>query len=177
MLQSDQNRFPPLSVTAKDGRAMLIRPLRRDDGPALAAFYELIPAADQLFYYPHPLTRENAFKNAETALSPCAVVLIIDDQEGHIGGYAWFRWVEGARESVFGICLISSFKGHGLGEQLMRRLAEIAHVVGPDIMSLTVQKKNPRAVLLYQKMDFKIIRDQLRSHDNEPEYYMELKVR
>lgn len=177
MQQSDQDRFPPCSVNTKDGRIMLIRPLRMEDGPALAAFYEQIPAADQFFYCPHPLTRENAFKNAEKALNPCVVVLVIDDQCGHIGGYAWFRWAEGSRESGFGICLLPAFKGQGLGEKLMERLLEIAHDIGPDFMALTVQKKNPRAVILYQKMGFHIIREQLRGGDNEPEYYMERKVR
>jgi len=177
MQPSDQNRFPSLSVILKDGRTVLIRPLRLEDGPALAAFYEQIPAADQLFYLPHTLDREHAFKNAEKALSPDEVVLVIDDQAGAIGGYGWSRWQEGARESGFGICLLASVKGQGLGEKLMARLAEIARVVGPDIMHLTVQKKNPRAVLLYQKMGFVIVREQLRGGDNEPEYYMERKVR
>jgi ribosomal protein S18 acetylase RimI-like enzyme len=59
----------------------------------------------------------------------------------------------------------------------MERLMKIAHDIGPNIMSLTVQKSNARAVILYQKMGFQIIREQLRGGDNEPEYYMERTVR
>ena len=48
-------------------------------------------------------------------------------------------------------------------------------------MSLTVQKANPRAVALYQKMGFEIVREQMRNQVEEfppePEYYMERKVR
>ena len=57
------------------------------------------------------------------------------------------------------------------------RLKEIAVTVGPPLMTLTVQKKNPKAVELYTRMGFRIIREQLRPADNEPEYYMEMPVR
>jgi ribosomal protein S18 acetylase RimI-like enzyme len=177
MLPQDQAQFMPFAVMMKSGQTVVIRPLRDSDGPALADFYEQVPPADQKFYYPHPLTREKALHNAANANNQSDVVLVIDDGQGRIGGYAWFRWQGGSDRSSFGICLLESYKGGGLGRALMAQLAEIARTVGPPVMCLTVQKKNPRAVALYTAMGFRIVRDQLRAGDAEPEYWMERCVR
>jgi len=172
MTPQDQDRFPPLAITLKDGRRITLRPLRPEDGPALGDFYAAIPPADEFFYCPHPLTRERAAANADRAGSPTEVVLVIDAGPGAIGGYAWFRWAAGAAAAGFGICLARPFKGHRLGEALMRRLQEIAVEIGPGTLQLTVQKKNPGAIALYRKMGFQVLREQTRS-DGEPEYFME----
>jgi ribosomal protein S18 acetylase RimI-like enzyme len=57
------------------------------------------------------------------------------------------------------------------------RLLEAARIHGPPVMSLTVQKANKRAVALYRKTGFRIVREQQRATDGEPEYCMELNVR
>lgn len=173
MTPADQQRFPPVVITLRTGAPAKIRLLAETDGDALAAFYAGIPAADELFYCPHPLTREYACKNAAEAASPTKVVLVLETPGGVIGGYAWYRWTAGAPTSGFGICIARAFQGAGAGKQLMARLLEIARTVGPLVMSLTVQKKNPKGIELYAKMGFRIIREQLRASDGEPEYYME----
>ena len=177
MTPADQQRFPPLAITLRNGTPAVIRPLAETDGEALARFYAGIPAEDVLFYCPHPLTREHALKNAAQAASPTQVVLVLEPSGGGIGGYAWYRWEAGALASGFGICIARAFQGAGAGQQLMSRLLEIALTVGPPVMSLTVQKRNPKGVELYTKMGFRVIREQLRAGDNEPEYYMERRVR
>jgi ribosomal protein S18 acetylase RimI-like enzyme len=176
MKLDDQRKFPPQAVTLRDGAKAVVRPLTEADGGALADFYEGIPAEDGYFYQPHPLTRENALNNASRASSPTEVVLVLETPAGGIGGYAWYRWGEGSALSCFGICVARAFQGTGAGQQLMVRLQEIARTVGPEVMMLTVQKKNPKAVQLYTKMGFQIVREQIRA-DGEPEYYMERRVR
>ena len=176
MTPSDQRQFPPLAITLRNRTPAVIRPLAETDGAALAQFYGGIPPEDVLFYCPHPLTSEYAFKNAAQAGSPTEVVLVLETTGGGIGGYAWYRWPAGAATSGFGICIARSCQGAGGGQQLMARLLEIARTVGPPVMSLTVQKKNPKGVELYAKMGFCVIREQLRVADSEPEYYMERRV-
>ena len=173
MTPADQQRFPPLAITLRNGTPAVIRPLAKTDGAGLAKFYAGIPAEDVLFYCPHPLTQEYAFKNAAQAASPTEVVLVLETSGDSISGYAWYRWTEGACASGFGICIARPLQGAGAGKQLMSRLQEIALTVGPPVMSLTVQRKNPKGVELYIKMGFRIIREQLRAADGEPEYYME----
>jgi len=48
---------------------------------------------------------------------------------------------------------------------------------GSGVAGRTVQIANTRAVALYEKMGFRIVRRQLRASDDEPEYYMEMALR
>jgi len=178
MRSEDQSRFPAVPAMLKDGRGAVIRPLSDGDGPALGEFYESVPPEDEFFYQPHPLTREQAAEQAAAADDPQAVVLVAQSADGRIAGYAWFRW-DGpqAEASRFGICIRREFQGQGLGAALMGRLADIAGDLGPPVMVLTVQKANRRAVAIYMRMGFRIVREQVRRSDREPEYYMERRVR
>lgn len=166
------------NAVLRNGSEVTVRPLSIDDGVLLGDFYESIPERDFHFYSPHGLTRENAEKKAKMALAPNFVCLVIETELNEIAGYAWYSWESNSsRESVFGICIKPDYQGIGSGRLLMERLLETAKTSGPSIMSLTVQLANKRAVALYSDIGFKIIREQLRETDNEPEYYMEYVVR
>ena len=182
MQKSDQELFPPMTVPLKDNRTVKVRFLAVDDAHAFGDFYTSIERAAYRFYCPHPLTRENAEKRTAAALSPNVVGIVAVDDEGHIVAYASYQWnALNFTPSFFGICMQKPYRGLGLGEFLMQRIMEISKVIGPCVMSLTVQIANPRAVALYRKMGFKIIREQMRAQVEEfppePEYYMERIVR
>ena len=178
MRPEDMARFAPEEVELKNGAKATLRPLTLGDGKALAAFYAAIPKEDEFFYCPHPLDREHALAKAADAHSSCRVCQILEAVDGSIAGYAWFRWDEGAgRKSTFGICIRRDYQGLGAGRLLIRRIVEIAKEVGPPLMSLTVQKVNPRASELYKSFGFRVVREQFRKEDGEPEYYMERETR
>ena len=161
----------------KNGKKITIRSLEAKDGEALASFYESIPPEDEHFYCPHPLTPEYAFANARSAENGRKICLVVENETREIVGYAWCKWENASSpSSVFGICIGGDFKGFGVGSMLMTRLIDRAKETGPPVISLTVQKANPAAVGLYRKMGFEIIREQLRESDQEPEYYMELRI-
>ena len=184
MKVKDQERFGPVAAALRDGTVATIRPLSLDDAEALGDFYEQVPREDPRFYRPHPLDRRHARQNAEKALDPFEVVLVLETAPGRIDGYAWYRWWKAdADTSVFGICVRRDGQGGGTGKALMARLFEIAGEIGPPVMSLTVQKANERAVALYRKYGFRPVREQITVEDKEsgfapePEYYMERAVR
>ena len=182
MSPDDQKCFPPIHVELKTGERVTIRPLGTDDAERLGDFYETVPREDFRFYAPHALDREHARANAAKALSPTAVVLVMEAPDGSIGGYAWYRWrVPGVRHSTFGICIRRDYQEKGAGSALMGRLAAVAARVGPRIMHLTVQKANPRAVALYRKMGFEVVREGMRGEwlglPPEPQYWMERRTR
>ena len=180
-----RERFPAAPAVLSDGTRVLIRPLRGSDTRALGDFYLSVPAQDYRFYRNRPLTREQAATMAASADHPHRVVLVLVPTPGRgsrqtddsIGGYAWYRWEDGTEPSVLGICIGPRFQDLGAGTALMERLLEVARTVGPPTTSLTVQKANPRAVRLYRKMGFRIVREQTRPASHwfpaEPEYYME----
>lgn len=174
MNRRDAERFGPVVVALRDGQTVVVRPVARGDGEAMAEFYAAVPAKDCFFYCPYPLTRENALARAAEAECPWFVCLVAQAGDGRLAGYAWYRWKEAAAAmSHFGMCIRPEFQGVGVGRGLMRRLLEVAGEVGPPRMCLTVQKSNPRAVSLYGKMGFTVVREQVRARDGEPEYYME----
>ena len=178
MKPEDAASFPAARASLKDGRAVVLRLLRTEDGERLAEFYAAVPPEDHRFYCPHPLTREKAMEKAAAAEDPRLVCLLAVAADEAVAGYAWYRWQDDRSErSGFGMCVRPGWQGSGLGGALMGRLLEIASRIGPAVMSLTVQEANPRAVRLYQKMGFVIVRKQLRQRDQEPEYYMERSVR
>ena len=185
MTPQDRERFSASPAVLADDTRVLIRPLRVSDAQTLGDFYVSVPAQDYRFYRAGPLTRERADTMAATADRADSVVLVLvpvphrrnRQAPAPIGGYAWYRWQDGAARSIFGICVGPDFQNLGAGTALMTRLLEIAHEVGPPVMSLTVQKANPRAIGLYRSMGFHIVREQTRPASNwfpaEAEYYME----
>ena len=174
-----RQRFPPTNTVLRDGRQIELSMIEPTDGPALADFYDSLPRETWRFYCPPRLTHADAKKKASLALSPTHVVLLAEDpQTAEIVGYNWYKWVdETSRTSVFGICVRESHRGAGLAQALMTRLLGIAREVGPPTMSLTVQLANARAIHLYTKMGFQIVRRQTRAavedFSAEPEYCME----
>jgi len=182
-----QAGYPLLTATLRDGRSVRLRPLSAADAGALGDFYTSLPRETWRFYCPPCLTREDAARRAAEADAATVVCLVAEEPSSRaIVGYAWYRWKDdasspGPRSSTFGICLREAYRGAGLGHALIARLLEIAREVGPPVMALTVQLANPRAIALYQKMGFRIVRQQVRDRIGdfaaEPEYAMEQIVR
>ena len=171
-----ESRLFPEQISLKNGKPASLRPLRAGDSEALTQFYESIPKEDYCFYCPHPLDREHALKNTKNADHPNKVCLIMETEKHEIAGYAWYRW-QNTSKSEFGICIRRDYHGVGAGKQLIQHLFKVAKQYGPPVMSLTVQKANAGAVILYQKSGFNIVREQLRASDQEEEYYMECDFR
>lgn len=183
MKTADRARATPLPITLRDGREMVIRALDAGDAEAFVAFYSAIPVDDNRYYIgPEGCTPEKARERAARADSPTEVALVIDGQNGQVYGEAWYSWKDEPRaKSTFGICISRAVQGVGAGKALMDRLMALAAEVGPPVMTLTVQKENARAVALYQKMGFAIVREQMRPARQDcpelPEYYMEKSLR
>ncbi|MCE9589403.1 MAG: GNAT family N-acetyltransferase [Planctomycetes bacterium] len=182
MTPQDQARFPAVNLTLRSGERIMIRPLRTSDAAAMGDFYESVPREDFRFYCPHELTRDTAARTAAGADSPVGVVIVMATTPGQIAGYAWYRWEKPeSPTSMFGICVRRGWQDCGAGRALIERIKEVSRAIGPPLMTLTVQQANPRAVALYQKMGFSIVRSQVRpvqlGFPPEPEYAMEMRTR
>lgn len=170
-----------MPVVLKNGRRAFVRPLRNTDGEALAEMYSAITWGEFRFFCPYPLGRATALRNAtERADSDQWFIVVIEGEDGKIGGEAWVRRVPAdATQGTFGICIRDVYQNIGTGAALMKRLFEIVKHTGMPTVDLTVQLANHRAVALYQKMGFKIVREQIRpaaavyGFEAEPEYFME----
>lgn len=174
---------PPVAVTMRDGSILTQRLVNEHDAAGIADFYASIPREDSRFYMgPTELSQIRAETDARESTHPFVVTLVLETAEGKIAGFSFFRWdEENSPVSTFGICIRRGYQGIGAGEAQINRIAAIAEHVGPDIMSLTVQKANLRAQKLYLKSGFQIVREQIIGErdgfEAEPEYYMERSVR
>lgn len=183
MNTSDSAKVKPFVVTLKNGRKMTIRLLEPTDGEGFVEFYAAISPEDSRYYFSAAdRTREKALARVAQADRATEVCLVIDGGDGRIYGEAWFRWNdEENAKSVFGICISRELQGLGVGKSIMNYLMELATDYGPELMAIEVQKENNRALKLYMKLGFKIIREQLRPARTDceelPEYYMERKTR
>ena len=182
MRQEDQDRYPPTIATLKNGEQVSLRFLALGDAQALGDCFAAMPRATYRFYSPHPLDHAAGAAVAALALCPRSVALVAENAAHEIGAYAWYRWkADDSRTSTFGICLHPDYRGIGLGQAMIARLLAIAARVGPAVMSLTVQLANTRALALYRKMGFRVVRQQVRGQVDEfppePEYYMEQPTR
>lgn len=177
-------QFPPAPVTLKNNMVAYVRPLRTTDGDKLAEMYAAITWGEYRFFCPYPLNAKTARRNAANADSGEWTTVVIEGPDKKIGGYCWVRrFPETAPQGTFGICIRDKYQNCGAGAAIIKRLLEIVRVCGPATVDLTVQHANERAVILYQKMGFKIVREQTRGtpddphgFDMEPEYYMEQKM-
>jgi ribosomal protein S18 acetylase RimI-like enzyme len=183
MRPQDRARFGPVTATLKNGQTVTVRMAEPTDTDIVAEFYSVVPRKDWRFYSAWPMTRESAqTKVADRADADNFVCALLISTQGRVAGYAWYNWKDAtSRDSVFGICIRTEFQECGAGQVVMRRLLEVAREIGPPVMSLTVQLANTRAVALYQKMGFCIVRQQMRPQvaefPPEPEYYMEQPTR
>lgn len=173
-------KFPSLAVTLKNNVRAHVRPLRADDGDALAEMYSAITWGEFRFFCPYPLGRATALKHASEANDAERITVVAEGDDKRIGGYAWVQRVPAtAPQGTFGICVRGQYQGIGTGAALMARLFEITKGAGMSKIDLTVQLGNPRAVALYKKMGFQVVREQMRGSSPayglvaEPEYYME----
>ncbi|MHB0998718.1 MAG: GNAT family N-acetyltransferase [Armatimonadota bacterium] len=161
-----------------NGTNVTMRALNPDDTDAVTEFYGTVPPEDRRFYGTAGLSRKEAEDRVALATNPRFVCLVLETSEHLIAGYAWYYWEkDDSPMSTFGICIRRGYQGVGSGKLLMTRLLKIAKEYGPPAMNLTVQLANNRAIDLYTKMGFTVIREQNREYDGEPEYYMELEVR
>jgi ribosomal protein S18 acetylase RimI-like enzyme len=131
---------------------MLIRRLTTVDLAALQGFYDSLTEAITYFFRPwadpnEEVLREHLAAGAEGR----AVVWGLLSDAGEVEGHAFIRWLESDRPS-FGIALRERVQGQGWGRRLTEALLADADQRGVPEVYLGVNKDNPRAIALYQKL-------------------------
>ena len=100
-----------------------------------------------------------------------ALIVAVD---GRPAGAAWYRYWSDCDSSygyiaagipVLGIALKETYRGQGLGRELLTRLMEIARAAGAARISLSVEKENPSR-FLYISCGF------VMDHEDDEDYIM-----
>jgi RimJ/RimL family protein N-acetyltransferase len=145
------------TLKLKDGTSVLIRPLNKQDGPALLAFFAGLPGDDRLFLKEDVTKKEVIDRwlgdlNFDKALPLVAEKdsIIIGDATLHFNNYGWQRHMAEIR------CVVSrEYQKKGLGTALMREL--VSHAVEKGVIKISatmmdIQKSAQRA---FERLGFK----------------------
>ncbi len=88
------------------------------------------------------------------------------ESSGKIVGHGFVMNI-GEKHPVFGLGLDESLQGQGWGRRLMETVLENAREMGVEHMTLTVVKRNRRALRLYRSFGFKAVAEYTFKEEND----------
>ena len=120
---------------------------------SLIDFFSLIKEqGDDLYFHPHPFTKEEAQQRANYQGQDLYCLLVKDKR---ILAYGMLRgWDEGYQIPSLGICLHPEIRGLGFGKLFMQLLHAAAKRRGSKKIRLTVDSQNHKAISLYQNLGY-----------------------
>lgn len=151
-----------------------IRRVREGDERALAEFYGSLSEASTRFFEPY---RDKSVAGmAEVVRRAVAgedLSLIVQDASGRVLGHIFFMNV-GHEVPHLGIGLRDDCQNCGLGSALFVYLIGLGrHVLKKRTIGLTVMKENRRALHVYRKYGFQVVRDvTFRTPDDSHELWL-----
>ena len=148
---------------------MRIRPLADDDIPFL---WEMLHAAldwadDERFTPDEVRTDPSLSKLVDEWGRDGDRGLVFESDDGRPVGGAWYRWWTAANHAFgyvadnipeIGIAMKSEVRGAGHGERLLAAILDLARGEGIQQVSLAVEQANLRALSLYAKAGFRLVR-------------------
>jgi L-amino acid N-acyltransferase YncA len=120
--------LPPKTIQLKDGTQIVIRPLTKQDGPALQKFFAAVPEDDRLFLK-EDVTKKETIDQWIKGLDFDAVLPMVAEKEDAILGDATlhFRRYRWQRHMAEIRCVVArEYQKKGLGTALMRELVSVA---------------------------------------------------
>ena len=141
----------------------------------LYEFYRDLPCSVSEMYEPfRPITREVIQSHLDKAQNREAISLALCDQK-KIFGHSFVMNLHDDHP-VFGIGLTESVQGKGEGRRLMGKMLSLVETEGVIRLSLTVLKKNVRAISLYESFGFCTLCDHTFRETNDS-YFMERNIK
>jgi ribosomal protein S18 acetylase RimI-like enzyme len=154
------------SYKLKDGSAITVRKMRRDDGPRIGDMLAACSERTAYFFHPYPLTHESGLKVAADEKLHC---LIAFDETGAALGYIWIR--HDRDPASLGMVVRDDRQGQGIGRILMERIVAEAKQLGKSGISLTVLHDNHPALKLYRRYGFEVTEE--RKNEDQTKYIMQ----
>ncbi len=145
------------TIKLRDGTSISIRPLQKQDGPALLSFFAALPKDDRLFLK-EDVTNKDVINRWMEELNFDKVIAIVAEKDSaiigdatlHLSQRGWHKHMAEIR------CVVSrEFQQKGLGTALMREL--VAHAVEKRILKLsaTMMDTQKSAQRAFERIGFK----------------------
>lgn len=154
-----------------------IRRLRAGDEERLSAFYDALSERSRSFFQPYEDTSPEAMAQVVArAIEGEDLGLVAVGREDEVIAHAFVMDV--AREVPhLGIGLRDEHHGQGLGTALLAHLLSLSRrELGNRRLGLTVVKRNTRAIRLYVKLGFEIVRDDVTFRSEHDSYEMQVSL-
>jgi RimJ/RimL family protein N-acetyltransferase len=145
------------TLKIKGGTSVLIRPLAKQDGSALLAFFSGLPDDDRLFLK-EDVTKKEVVDRWIEDLNFDKVLPIVAEKDSeiigdatlHFNNYGWQRHMAEIR------CVVSrKYQRRGLGTALMRELVSRAVEKGVTKISATMMDTQKSAQKAFEKLGFR----------------------
>ena len=151
----DGNVDPWTETLDIDGREVVIRPIRDDDVDRLRRlFFRLSPETVHLRFFQPIKSPSERFLHHLVEVDHTARQAIVAEHGGEIVAVVRYDRVVGSdsRTAEVAIVVEDAWQGHGLGTQLLRRLARDAVQHGVAELTATVLGENHRALGLVRRV-------------------------
>ncbi|MBI5092276.1 MAG: GNAT family N-acetyltransferase [Candidatus Hydrogenedentes bacterium] len=152
-----------------------VRVLAHDDAARLSRFYQALPEQSRYFFEPYADVSVDAMNEVvRRALSGFDFSSVALDEAGGIIGHFFFMDVA-SEVPHLGIGLREDAQGTGLGGVFLAYLIAVGRrVLRKNAIGLTVMKTNARALRLYQRHGFQIVREDVSFRSANDSYEMRL---
>ena len=151
----------PASVTSllclPGGARFTVRPIRPDDKPALASFFQRLSEESRRrrFLAPKPKLSARDLAFLTEVDHDRHVALVALDREGAIGGVARYAaWPEHRDRAEIAFAVVDEWHGRGLGSALADRLVEHARRSGLAALTASTLTENAAAHALLLRLGF-----------------------
>lgn len=152
----------------KNGEEVMIRPIRAEDEPLIAAFHETLSERTVYFRYLSALKLSTRIAH-ERLIRNCFIdyarqMVLVVEREGAIIAVGRLHkeiasFARGNREGEFALVVSDAFQGQGLGVELLRRLIAVARKEGFEAVFGDISAENRTMQAICKKMGFTITRD------------------
>ncbi|MDX9972059.1 MAG: GNAT family N-acetyltransferase [FCB group bacterium] len=145
-----------------------VRQVRRDDAPRLSEFYRSLSARSSYFFEPYTDTSVEAMRTVvDRAMDGYDLSLVANEHGGRVFAHFFYMNVS-ADVPHLGIGLRDEYQELGLGSMFMAYLLALGrNVLQKRSVGLTVLKENERALKLYTRLGFEIVRDHTFRHPDD----------
>jgi acetyltransferase len=146
--------------TTKDGTAVMIRPIRPEDEPAMVKFHETLSERSVYLRYFHLMNLEQRTTH-ERLTRICFIdydreMALVAEHKGEILGVGRMMKTHGTNDAEVAVLVSDKWQGRGLGKELLARLL----IVGADekLTKLTadILPDNRDVIRICEKLGFSV---------------------
>jgi RimJ/RimL family protein N-acetyltransferase len=142
-------------VTLESGERILLRPLKRDDGPGLISLFENASTAE-VAYFRNDVRDKNLVMSWAEQLDLSQVFPIVAVSGERIVGDATLHIGQAANRHIgwLRIYLDREFRRKGIGTELIKTLIEIARRIGLQQVVAEIVSSQVQAIKAFESLDF-----------------------